>query len=277
MKRLLTAAAATAVLAAASGIAVGQTVPTQPVSGPVPTPDSGNGGLFVWAYDAVRNVSLVDYLGLSLNDVLPTSNMTTDGFTLDFGVVSQYSTIFGASSASNIRWGVGAADFQGGISSMSLVSTGPLANSTLFMNAAGLSSANGQMNNFLLSVNGACATTNPCTATSPDAGQYAGQSTWADTWGGGLGWEATATVGTALGFYRVTPGPGARPTTAVVTAYASLAGNYGQWLLDEAGHLTYSVPSVPLPAAVWLLLSGAAGVFTVGRRRRGAASAVAAA
>jgi hypothetical protein len=276
MKRFLTAAAATAVLAAASGAVVAQTVPQpQPVAGPIATPDSGNGGLFLWAYDSTRNVSLTLSLGLSLNDVLPSSNMTTSGFTLDFGTVAQYSSVFGASSASNIRWGVGAADFAGGVASTSLVSTGPVGAEGLFMSASGLTAAAGQMNNFLLAVNTGCGAGNPCTANNPDQGQYAGQSTWADTWGGGLGWDATANPGTALGFYRVVPGPGARPTTAVVTAYQTAGGVYGQWLLDELGHLTYSVTPVPLPAGMWLLISGLTGLFTVARRRRMAAAAAA--
>jgi hypothetical protein len=274
MKRFLAAAAVTAAIALASSVAVAQTVPQpQPSPGPIPTPDSGNGGLFLWAYDSVRNVSLVDYLGLTFSQVLPTSDMTTEGFTLDFGAVSQYSTVFNGSSVSNIEWGVGAADFLGGVASTSLVSTGPKAATDLFMNAAGLVAAGGQINNFVLNVNTACGAGNPCTANNPDQGQFAGQATWGDTWGGGLGWDATANPGTALGFYHVTPGPGTRPTGANVAAFASLGGVYGEWLLDANGNLKYSVAGnsiVPLPAAVWLFLSAGAGLVTLSRRRKGA-------
>jgi hypothetical protein len=278
MKRILSAAAVAAVLAIGSSAVFAQTVPAQPVSGPIPTPGEGNGGLIFWAYDATRNVSIVDYLGLSFNDVVPTgTDMNTPGKVLDFGNIGSFASTFAASQNSNIFWGVAATDFLGGVTSTRIVSTGPVGGTVDAgaMNSAGLTAAAGKINDFILSVNAAC-TTNPCTANDPNQGQYAGTSLWADNFGGGLGWQATANPGEALGFYLVNAAAGPRPTGAVTTAFQAANGSYGEWLLDVTGNLTYSVANdtapVPLPAGVWLLLSGLSGLVTIARRRNAAAA-----
>ncbi len=61
-------------------------------------PGEGNGGLIFWAYDATRNVSIVDYLGLSFNDVVPTgTDMNTPGKVLDCGNIGSPASTFAAS------------------------------------------------------------------------------------------------------------------------------------------------------------------------------------
>jgi hypothetical protein len=282
MKRILSAVAATATLALSSVSAFAVEVPVGPVAGPIPDAVTGNSGLIFWAFDATRNVSIVDYLGLRLADVLPsTSDMNAPGKVLDFGTVANYTSVFGASTNSNIFWGVGAADGLGGITSTSIVSTGPVGITDLFMNAQGLTNSALKINDLIGAVNTACGTTVPCTANDPNQGQYAGSSLWGDNFGGALGWTATANPGSALGFYLVTPASGPRPTGAVVTPYQASANVYGQWTLSTAGQLVYSVagvggPQVPLPAGVWLLISGLTGLVTISRRKGAGSTALAA-
>jgi hypothetical protein len=58
-----------------------------------------------------------------------------------------------------------------------------------------------------------------------------------------------------------------------ITSYAN-ANGAAQWLLTAAGALTYTLAGtapppapVPLPAAVWLLMSSLVGLGAVSRRR----------
>lgn len=82
------------------------------------------------------------------------------------------------------------------------------------------------------------------------------------------GLTAGGAVGTALDFYEATP---VTHKNAVVTPFANAQGD-GFWYLSSNGDLTWNVLAasspVPLPAAVWLLASGLAGLGAIGRRRR---------
>ncbi len=269
MKHLVKAAVVTAALALGSTAAMAQTIPPDPPN-PIPQPLDGNGGLIFWAWDPVRNVSLTVNLGLTLNDVLPSTNMTSGaGFTLNFGELGGYSAAFSGSQATNIQWGVGTADFA---SPFRLVATGPTDPTGLFMNVGGVNASAGFANTYIFGINFACPTTDSCFSPDQNQTQYAGQRSWAENFGGGLGWNATANPGQALGFYLVSNPPG-RPTSqtpATIQQYANAAG-IGQWLLSTAGQLTYSIPAVPLPAAAWLLISGLLGFGVVSRRREAGA------
>lgn len=96
---------------------------------------------------------------------------------------------------------------------------------------------------------------------------------------GGLGTTTQqfgAAVGSSLAFYNVVSNGTRGLSPATQTQFANAAGA-GFWYLSTSGQLTYNVPSgtvsaVPLPAAVWLLASGVAGLGTIGRRRRAAAA-----
>jgi hypothetical protein len=83
-----------------------------------------------------------------------------------------------------------------------------------------------------------------------------------------FGDNAAASVGTALPFYMLTQAKGA---TGVVSAAPSTFA--GTWSVDlGTDTLTYSVAPVPLPAGIWLLLSGLTGMGLLGRRRRDVAA-----
>jgi hypothetical protein len=89
---------------------------------------------------------------------------------------------------------------------------------------------------------------------------------FADDMGGFLA-GASGNIGSALGFYslrRSSPGAG----DPLVAAQYANANGLAQWLLTADGQLSFTAPApVPLPAAVWLLLSGLAGMGVVTRRK----------
>jgi hypothetical protein len=255
------------------------TVPAQPAVGPVPGPGTGNGGLTVVAFDTVRGVSISQYLGLTMDQFLPAAaNAITS--TLDFGTLGGWSSIFTGSELSNIRYAVFAGD--------TLTNPGaPLAGRRIMSTSSTdtASSNNTGINNALTTVNDfwnrligpSCANglTNPCNATTVTDPHYAGRlgDRLNDIVGGGqrLAFSNTATVGNAMSFWMLTTTT-APQGQATVSRYENALG-LGRWLLSAGGQLTYALPAVPLPAGVWLLLSGLAGFAAVGRRRRAEALA----
>ncbi len=276
MKTFIKALAATAVLAMGSVGALAQTVPPQPAPGPIPLPSTGNGGLVVVIWDAVRGVSLTQYLGLTLDELLPTgTNMLQPGFTLDFGVLGQYASLFGPSAQSDIQYMVLAADSTGGtFSGRRVLTTAALGSSYPTTSNPRTRDAASAVFNFLSNANG-CNAQTPCIATNILEATYAGGTNFGAFVGSQLLASSAATVGQALGFYLLSSTTTAT-TNAVIDVYRTAAGAFAQWLLGTDGRLVYSVPGdtvVPLPAAVWLLLSGLLGVGTIGRRRVAAAAA----
>ncbi len=280
MKMFMKAVAATAVLAMSAAGAVAQTVPTQPAPGPVPTGlIDGNGGLVVVIWDSVRNVSLTQYLGLTLSQIIPgpTTNMEQAGFQLDFGVLGNYSSLFGASSASNVQYLVVATDPTGGtFAGRNIATTSILGGIYTPTSNQRVRDAAAAVRNFLSFENG-CNAQTPCIATSNLEGNWAGGTNMGTNLGSQLSQSSAGTAGNALGFYLLTTvtnlavGPA---SIAVVDVYQSASGAFAQWLLGTDGRLVYSVPGtvVPLPAALWLLLSGLVGVGTIGRRRLAASA-----
>jgi hypothetical protein len=284
LKKYLTALALT--VAASAALAQPTPPASPPVSGAPPEGTiSGNSGLILSVWDSTRNVSLTEYLGVSLNDFANTAPLATltpnGGLTLDFGQMggssaSSWATVFGASTAANVQWmvtGYEGDSTDGVAAGMRLLTTsnGSLTasvNNTL-INAAGAADsfyailaqqAAGQP----------CAEGNPCVATSNSAADYAGKSTWGNKLSGALPAVATATLGNSLGFYLLSGTSSGSGSSAAVVQRFKNAANNAYWLLSATGHLIYQidpVSSVPLPAAVWLLLSGLAGVGVVGRRR----------
>jgi hypothetical protein len=279
MKRVIKSILGVAGLMAASTVALAQTVPQpQPVPSVAPSPGTGNGGLILSIWDSVTGESIVQYLGLNLNDVLPTTNMTSnDGLVLDFGVVSQFSSIFGDNVPANISYHVTAAESVS--SGGRHLATTALPGTNVGGNAPSINTAIGNERDFLeLFVNPttACGGTNPCVATSASQEWFAGKEAFGANLGA-LTFSAAGGLGSALNFFYITSA-GTSPTSAVtVQAYQNAAG-FGQWLLGTNGQLTYSIlggTPVPLPGAVWLLLSALTGFGVVTRRNRPAAEAAA--
>jgi hypothetical protein len=275
-------------LALAASAAIAQpSVPPQPAPGPTPDGDSGNSGIIVSAWDSTRNLSIVQYLGLRVDDLMPNSaggNATPEaGLTLNFGKLSGWDALFGTDTSVNAQGIVytvsGFDNTPSGLIGKRIITTGTdpvgnvrntavsqvLTNAGTFI-ASGLNSAGG------------CNGVNPCTTNNPAAAGFAGQAGWADKYGGALPFSASANAGTSLDFFLLAPNSNSGGTTlSPVIKYQNSTG-LATWLLSADGTLTYTVPggvgTVPLPAAVWLLMSGLAGFGVIGRRgRRGAVAA----
>jgi len=275
------AASVVLALASAAASAAVPSVPPQPAPAPIPTTESATGsGLIVSIWDSVRGVSLVDYVGLTESQFLPgNTNATPDaGLVLNFGTISGFSSVFGASSASNIQYSISSAVYNGSVLGRVLETT--LASAPSTMRNSAVSNAVGAARSFTGNLNSNCANANPCAASSSADAAYAGQANWAEKYGNFLPLSAASTVGTAMGFYLLSTSSNSLTQNATIQQYGNSTG-FASWLLGADGSLTYSLagngggPNVPLPAAVWLFLSGMVGFGTVARRRKEDASAAA--
>jgi hypothetical protein len=283
-----------AALALASSAVLAQpSVPTQPVAGPTPEPDSGNGGIIVSAYDSTRGLSITEYVGLKINDFLPNSvggTATPDsGLVLDFGTVSGWGTVFGSDSAANagIHYSVTGFDdtkddpLNGTYIGKRMITTLIGSGTALNVRNTALNSAALNAQTFIgAGLNGttqdACAGGNPCNALTALEPDFAGQAGWGDKLGNALAANAGGAVNSQLAFYLYAANSDNGATTLAPRTQFSNANGNAFWLLTDTGHLTYVVPgggAVPLPAAIWLLLSGLASFGVIGRGRRGAVAA----
>lgn len=226
---------------------------------------TNNGGLFVAAWDAVRGVSIVEYLGVNMDSFLPTT-AEASGYSLEFGTLGSYSAVFGASQQSNIRYAVFAVDSAGvGNGNKRVMST--TSNTAFNITNTGTSGTASNIDTFIsgaLTGAGANNGANPAVAQSPSESDYAGNIQWSSL----TATPFSATVGTALNFFLASSSASGNPPNgaASVNFYDNLGG-FSKWLLSSTGVLTYAAAPVPLPAAVWLLFSGLAGLGVVARRR----------
>lgn len=268
MKRFSKMMALGALAIASSAAMALPEVPVGPVTGPIPLPETQNGGLFVWVYNDLTGASTVQYLGLRLDDVLPAAMTDTAGV-LDFGILTNFATLFGTNpSAENVYWGVGAGDSiqLGTTNPQRLVTTGSSSIETWLTNS--VAGANTALTNFMYSIFNACGDAAACSSTVATDDHNA--NTWGPAWRGNVvPNQASNAIGTAAYFFYAETMRGT--ANYVSNAYQSATG-FATWLLGSDGRLTYTVPAIPLPAGVWLLLSGLAGFAAVGRRKAAAAA-----
>jgi hypothetical protein len=265
MQLSLKSLAAVGVLTLASAAAFGQTAPP---AGPVPNADTGNGGLFFAAWDGERSV--VQWLGptYTTSDV---GDLTT-GSIHDLYSITNFTTFF--PNQDNVQWAVFSADnaragFQGAGLSTTVANPQDLdPNIVPFFfvevsnNAQRISDFGNQAMNGALGCNGA----NPCFANSNAAITYAGEGgTLQGANPGGTSWTIAAGVGDALEFYNFVTTTG---SDGVEYQQYARNGQVGHWLLNANGTLQYDFGApVPLPAALWLLLSGLTGLGVISRKR----------
>lgn len=223
---------------------------------------AGNSSLIVNVYDSVLGTSIVKDLGINYLDFLEAAVTPDAGYTTSFTVDL---SVFASSVPSNIMWSVYAADAQGNYTNTEMLTTAAL-------NLGAVPGINGNMvsaigSNGMQSVfsqwNTSCAGSETCVGTGFSSTYFGG---YGEDYNNSLTVAASGSLDTALGFYSLKRSGTLAGDPLISAQYANSAG-LAQWLLSSDGTLTYSVAPVPLPAALWLLLSGLAGVGVVGRRK----------
>jgi hypothetical protein len=205
-------------------------------------------------------------LGLTMNQLstLPTAagssqswsltGLSTDltGFT---GTSNLVFDVSGASASGNAARAAGAIKFATTVdSSVSAATLAALTN-------GGPEAAESANNTWLTNWSGTAnnqSTTNPSATNYANANYGTAEQTWA--------FNAASSVSNSVSFYELATALGG--TTTTIQTPTQFAGLFSINLSNDT--LTYSVPGtspVPLPAGVWLLLSGLAGMGVFGRRR----------
>jgi len=271
LKKLVVALA----LAAAAGQASAAVVPAS----------TGNGDLFLTAWDSSLNLSYSRDLGVDLTSFLA-NGMSASGLTSVFAGDALFTTTFANSSANNISWNIVAGDnvvngTPNAAGSLRILSTSTVTPGTgfIFKNSS-LQGATNNINNFQgyqvndpLPAGTGCGTNPSCVITNSADPGFGGNTTWGSSLGGN---GTISNVGTGFGsslfFYYITGNGGNSLASSTLTAFANAAGN-GTWTLASNGAATYAIPgvsAVPIPAAVWLFGSGLLGLVGIARRKRSA-------
>jgi hypothetical protein len=266
MNLAIKSAIAVALLSAASMASFGATIQeTIPGNGDVPNPGLGDGNLMAEVLDTTTNHYDTINLGSALGAFKTLS--TAAGTTYDFGVISNFSSLFSAADVSSgaVQFLVAASNLVNPGHAETLVTLATaqttVSNTTAQNVATALSTAIGPFNQ-----PNACNGTNPCGATStldPNFNQILSPLTVI-----GLN-TTTGTVGSSTGLemfdvLQAKSGLGS----------GTIADMNGSWSISATGDVTYTVAGgtvvTPLPAAVWLLGSGLLGLAGVGRRKKAA-------
>lgn len=226
---------------------------------------NGNSSLIVNVYDSVLGISIVQDLGLNYADFLESAVTPDAGLTLSYSVDL---SIFAGSDPDNVKWSVYAADAQGNYTATEVLTTAALdlgdfpgtnGNIVAALGSSGMQSVFNQWN-------ASCTGSDTCTGTGFSS-TYFGE--YGEDYNNAFTIPVSGSLDTALGFYSLKRTAVTAQEPLLSTQYAN-SGSLAQWLLSSDGTLTYSVAPVPLPAALWLLLSGLAGVGVIGRRKTAA-------
>lgn len=272
LKKLVVALA----LTAAAGQASAAVVPAS----------TGNGDLFLTAWDPVANMSYSRDLGVDLTTFLNTGNSAA-GLTSVFAGDALFQSSFVNSAASNISWNIVAGDnvlpnggSQVNPGDLRILSTSTVVPGTSFIfTNNGMTAGTNNINNFQgyqvndpVPAGSGCGTNPSCIITNPSDPGFAGQTTWRNSLGGVSASLSNAGTGfgSSLYFYYITGSGGSTLAQATKTAFANATGD-GMWSLSANGTATYTIPgvsAVPVPAAAWLFGSGLLGLVGIARRKR---------
>jgi len=264
-------------LALTSAGAFAQTVPTPPYT----TVNTGPNGSLMLTLFSTNDATPFSYsfnTGLNFNDV-NVAGMNTPGLTLTWSLTN-LATDLGTSAgvaalANGLVFDVSAASAgalatAGGLKILTTADPTSVTLANVAATTAGiLQSSVAQNTTFLTALGGA-----GMTGATPVNGYYTSTTidpTYANanynqTYNN-LGFTAAGSTSSALPFYLMTNAARSTTTTPIVAPTVDA----GTWTINlTADTLTYSVggSSVPLPASLWLLMSGVAGVLVLGRRRK---------
>lgn len=219
---------------------------------------SGNSSMFITVFDPVLGTSVVQDLGINYADFLRPAVTPDSGYVASFNIDL---SVFGG-NLSNVQYSIFAGDGLGNYTSTEVLATAQLGSTVTGLNS-NVVGILGAVPSLFTQWNNSCGTSSvTCTGTNFGSTYF---GNFADDMGGFLSGASTS-IGSALGFYSLRRSSIGSSGELVSAAYAN-AGGFASWVLGADGTLIYTAPTVPLPAAVWLLLSGLAGMGVVSRRK----------